>query len=77
MFLRLIFRKLGIRENKFFLALVYGAFYSIFTFIIFLFSGFYLKKFFFTRYVLVSLFVGVLMFILYLIKWELFSLKKS
>ena len=75
MFLRLIFKKIGIKENKFFLAFVYGGFYSVFTFLIFWLAGLYLKNFNFTRYLVVSIIVGVVMFIFYLIKWEYFEFK--
>ena len=76
MFLQLIFRKLGIKENKYVLAVVYGCIYAVFTFLIFLFSGLFLKSFYLTRYLLVSIFVGLVMFVVYLIKWEFISLKK-
>lgn len=76
MFLRLIFRKQGIKENKIILAIVYGGLYAAFTFLIFLFSSIIIKRFYLTRYLLVSIFVGIGMFIVYLIKWEFISLKK-
>lgn len=77
MFLQLIFRKLGIRENKLVLAIVYGCLYAVFTFLILWLSSLYLKQFFLLGYLLVSLLVGSVMGVLYLLKWEFLKLKKS
>ncbi len=76
MFLQLIFRKLGIRENNLVLAIVYGCLYAVFTFLILWLSSLYLKQFFLLRYLLVSLLVGVVMGVLYVLKWEFLKLKK-
>lgn len=77
MFLQLIFRKLGIRENKFVLAIVYGCIYAVFTFLIFWLASLYLKQFFFLRYLIVSLMIGVVMCVVYLLKWEFLKLKNG
>ena len=81
MFLHLIFRKLGLKENKYLMAGIYGAFYSVISFILLFFSLFYLRRLNLGHVFLFSLFSGIVMFIVYLIRWEVikaqFTLKKA
>ena len=75
MFLRLIFKKLGLKENKYVLAFVYGCLYFVLVFSVFQVADLILKKGTFTRDLLISFFIGVVMAIIYLIKWEVFKSK--
>lgn len=75
MFLRMIFRKIGIKENMLLLASIYGGLYAVLTFLFFWLAGLYLKQYYFTRYLLISLLVGVVMTVLYFVKWEFLKLK--
>lgn len=75
MFLKLIFRKLGVKENKYFLALIYGMLYFVFILLLLTLSSIYLKKLNLTRDFFISLILGVVMSIVYLIKWEIFKFR--
>ena len=77
MFLQILFKKLGLKQNKYVMALIYGLIYSIITFFLFLFSTFFITKFNLFRYFTVSLIIGLFMFGIYLFKWELFDFKKA
>ncbi len=72
MFIRMLFRRLGLKQNKYLMALVYGALYALFFFLLLL----ALSHNFTTTIVLYSFFVGVAMFVVYLIKTELFRMHK-
>jgi hypothetical protein len=74
MFLRIIFRKLELKENKYLLAIVYGIIYFIIVFFIFLFAGVILKKTSIFQNLLISISIGIIMAVVYLIKWEFFKI---
>jgi hypothetical protein len=80
MFLHLIFKKFSIKEDKYLMAGIYGLIYFIFSFLLLFFSLLYLKKQNLGYTFAISLFAGMVMFIVYLIRWEVikagFSMKK-
>jgi hypothetical protein len=76
MFVRLVFRRFGIRENKYLMAMAYGLAYAILFFLALYISMIYLRRANFMMAFLLSLFVGMLMFVVYLIKEEVFKFKK-
>ncbi len=77
MFMRIIFMKLKIKPKKYFMALAYSIFYFVLFFIISLFSSIYLSGLNITKTFSFSLLVGCSMFVVYLIKEELFFKSKT
>jgi hypothetical protein len=77
MFLNILFKKLRIRQSKYVLSLVYGLLYAILFFLILSLSSLYLKQLNIVRITGFSLFIGLCMFVVGLIKEELFSLGKK
>lgn len=75
MFLRIIFKKLGVKENKYFFASVYGTFYFLLILLIFTLAGIYLNNLNFVRTFLISLVLGIVMLVVYLVKWEIFKFR--
>jgi hypothetical protein len=77
MFMHLIFRKLNINQNKYLIALTYGLIYSILFFLILFLSSLYLKQLNITKAISFSVFIGICMFVVGLIKEELFRFGKK
>jgi hypothetical protein len=59
------------------MALVYSLIYFLIAFLIFSFSFIYFKKIDLLKAILFSFFIGMLMFVVYLIKWEIIHFKKQ
>ncbi|MBT4648473.1 hypothetical protein HN827_01020 [archaeon] len=76
MFIKLLFKKFKFKENRFFEALIYGIIYLLTTYLIFLFYGIIIKKIEFLKYFYISLGIGFVMGIVYLIKIEVFKFLK-
>jgi L-asparagine transporter-like permease len=77
MFLSIIFQKFRIKQSKFRMALIYGIFYFILAFLIFIFSFLFFKKTDLLKSFIFSFFIGLLMFVAYLIKWEIVHFKQK
>lgn len=75
MFLRLIFKRLGFKENKYILASAYGVFYFGLVLLVLTFAGIYLKNLILARIFFISLILGIIMFFVYLVKWEIFKFR--
>jgi hypothetical protein len=76
MFLKIIFRRVGLKENKYLMALIYGGIYLLLMFLILLFANAVLNTVPLGRNILVSVSVGAIMTVVYLVKWELFKFLK-
>ncbi len=70
MFIRLLFKKLNIKENKYIMAVTYGLIYSIVFFIVLTLAQVFLNNLDVQRNLIYSVVIGVLMFGVYLIKWN-------
>jgi hypothetical protein len=77
MFINILFKKLRIRQNKYIIALTYGLLYAILFFLIFFLSSLYLKQVKIVVAILLSIFIGICMFIVGLIKEEVFKFGKN
>lgn len=77
MFLKIIFKKLKIKESKWLEALIYGITYFFITLIIFVFAAIVLKKSSWSRDLIVSGIIGIAMFVTYLIKTEIYQLYRK
>lgn len=75
MLLKRIFGKFKFKETKWIEASLYGFIYSILALIIFVSAAFTLKKYYWKRDLLISLFIGIMMFVLYVIKLEVFKFR--
>jgi len=73
MFLKMIFKKIGLKENKMVMAGTYGFIYALLFFIVIFLSQIYLGKVRIKTNISFSAFIFVMMFIIYLIKWEFFN----
>ncbi len=73
MFLKLIYKRFGVKENRFVMMLIYGAVYAVLFFIVFSLSSLALHRFSLTDSALISLGVLVIMCVVYLIKLEVFK----
>ncbi|NTV23081.1 MAG: hypothetical protein HGA85_01740 [Nanoarchaeota archaeon] len=71
MFIRLLFRRFRIKENKYLMGIAYGAIYFTIFFSVFSFGSYYMGNLSLFKSASLSLFVGMIMFVVYLIKWEL------
>lgn len=76
MFMQIIFKKLGIKQNKWLLAFSYGGIYSALFMAILSLSSLYLKKKVTFFILLMGLFVWLMMAIVYFIKSELHFSRK-
>lgn len=72
----LIFKKLGLKLNKYVLAILYGFFYFFLTLLIFFLVSFKIKRFIISPF-LFSLIVGFFMGIFFLFKEEYLILEKD
>jgi len=70
MFIRLLFKKLNIKEYKYIMAVTYGLIYSIVFFIVLTLAQVFLNNLDVQRNLIYSVVIGVLMFGVYLIKWN-------
>ena len=77
MFLKLLFKRLKLKENKYFMAVLYGLIYGIVIFFLLLASSLYLGRLDLMKTVSVSIAVWAVMSIVYLIKWEVFTFLKK
>lgn len=75
MFLHIIFKKFKLKENKYLMALIYALIYSVFLFIMLLLAQLYLERLDIKTNFIYSIVLGIIMFVVYLIKWEFFFKK--
>ncbi|MFH2020352.1 MAG: hypothetical protein ABIJ34_02995 [archaeon] len=75
MFLRILFKKLKVREDKYLMGAIYGLSYMAIFLILITALELYLGKHNLLRNILISVIVGFTMFGLYLLKWKLFYSK--
>lgn len=71
MFIKIMFKRFGLKENKYFMAFIYGLIYGSIALIVFLISSLFIRNPPLFLYFLGSVFITVMMFIVYLVKWEL------
>jgi len=72
MFLRILFKKLGLKEDKWAMAIFYGLGYMAFFLLLITVLELYLRRFNLIRNLLISGMVGLILSGMYLIKWKLF-----
>ena len=70
MFIRLLFNKIGLKENMYLMATIYGLIYSLVFFIVLTLAQVYLNNLKVQRNIIYSVIIGILMFGVYLIKWD-------
>ena len=77
MFIREIFKKFGWKQKPALLALMYGFFYFIFAISVFFLSTLVIENVDLQRSFIFSIFIGIVMFLVYFIKQEVIKLYKQ
>ena len=75
MFIKIVFKKFGLKENKYVMGLMYSIIYMIFFYGVLSLSQLYLKNYNFKKNMINTLIIGVVMYLVYLIKWEIINSK--
>jgi len=77
MFIKTVFKKLGWKQKPIAMALTYGFFYFIFSISIFFLSTLVIENVDLQRSLIYSVFIGIMMFLVYFIKQEAIKLYKQ
>ena len=75
MFIKIVFKKFGLKENKYVMGLTYSIIYMVFFYGVLSLSQLYLKNYNFKKNMINTLIIGVVMYLVYLIKWEIINSK--